>query len=870
MPAEATWHSPPSLGLNAGHGVLEFNLARCDDLAHDIGSGKTRAGELAMATSRRPSATRKTVPDAPSPLSSEALRWRCDREDLTFDTTEDVEPVAGVVGQDMAVEAVRYGLATKAPGQNIFVRGLTGTGRLTSVRRLLEDLRLTCPLVKDRCYVHNFSQPERPRLITPEAGRGQELQRRVGGLIRFIRDHLAPALTSKGVNARRTRLDQETERKLKEFVAPFEEALQAAGLTLVSVEAGPVMQTAMFPLIEGKAIPPEEFDELHRQGEITDADFKAVRDKYDEFEQQLTELNERTGKIRRKHADAVAELFEKSARSLLENIVGEIQAAFPDPAVRTFLNEVVDDVVEQRLGNLEEGSVFTRLYKVNVVLGHGRDTGCPIVVETAPTVRNLLGTVDYEYEPGDEVRPNHIGIRAGSLLQADGGFLILEDREVLNEPDAWRALKRVLRTGKLEIATQGSAFPGWAPALKPDPIEVDVKVVLLGDPGTYALLDEHDADFPHLFKVLADFDDVIERNEAGCRHYAAILAHIARQEQLLPFDRGAVAALVEHGARIAASSGKLSARFGRIADIAREAAFVASEASPPRSKEKPRCVTADDVRQAVHRGKRRADLPARRYRELVADGTIRVETTGSAVGQINALAVLQAGPMVYGFPTRITATIGPGTAGVINIEREAALSGAIHTKGFYILGGLLRYLLRTDHPLAFDASVAFEQSYGAIDGDSASGAEICCLLSALTDIPIRQDLAMTGAIDQRGNIMAVGAVNEKVEGFFDSCRDIGTLDGHGVIIPLANAGDLMLREDLVEACVAGRFHVYAIDSVHEALTLLTGRAPGKRDPSGKYAKDSVLGIAVRRAREYWLKAARHPASTRAGSSAAKK
>jgi len=811
-----------------------------------------------MATPRHRSVKSKATPRIPNALPPEALRSRCSEDGLTFDTTVDVEPVAGVVGQDTAVEAVRYGLATSAPGQNVFVRGLTGTGRLTLVQRLLEDLRLTCPLVKDRCYVHNFTQPERPRLITLEAGRGQELQRRVGGLIRFIRDHLAPALSSKGVSSRRAQLDQETEKKLKELVAPFEASLHEAGLALVTIEAGPVMQVAIFPIVDGKTVPPDEYDELHREGSVSDEDFKAVHEKFDEFSTQLNELNERASKIRRKHAEAVAEVFESAARSLLKNIVGEIQAAFDDPIVRTFLSEVVDDVVENRLGSLTEGNDFTRLYQVNVVLGHQRNGECPIITETAPTLRNLLGTVDHEYEPGDEVRPNHLGIRAGSLLQANGGFLILEDREILGEPEAWKALKRVLRTGKLEITTPGSAFPGFAPALKPDPIDVDVKIVMLGDPYTYAVLDAYDADFPYLFKVLADFDDVMERDEIGCQHYAAILSHIARDEELLPFDRGAVAALVEQGARIAASGTKLSARFGRIADLAREAAFVASEANPERPKEAYDRGVADDVRQAVQRGKQRANLPARRFREYVADGTIRVQTSGTAVGQINALAVIQAGPMVYGFPTRITATIGPGTAGVINIEREAALSGAIHTKGFYILGGLLRYLLRTEHPLAFEASVAFEQSYGSIDGDSASGAEICCLISALTDIPLRQNLAMTGAIDQQGHIMAIGAVNEKIEGFFDVCRELGTLDGQGVIIPRSNADELMLREDLLEACSAGQFYVYAIDSVHEALALLTGRTAGERGKTGKYPKSSVLGIAVRRAHDYWLKAARRP------------
>jgi ATP-dependent Lon protease len=305
---------------------------------------------------------------------------------------------------------------------------------------------------------------------------------------------------------------------------------------------------------------------------------------------------------------------------------------------------------------------------------------------------------------------------------------------------------------------------------------------------------------------------------------------------------------VEHGARISAKGGKLSVRFGRVADIAREGAFIATEAGSS-------SVSGDDIREAVRRTKRRADLPSRRFRELLADGTICVQTSGSTVGQINGLAVLQAGPLTFGFPARITATIGPGTAGVINIEREAALSGAIHTKGFYILGGLLRRLLKTDHPLAFDASVAFEQSYGGIDGDSASGAEICCLLSALTEVPIRQSLAMTGAIDQIGHLLAIGAVNEKIEGFFDTCCDAGTTDGAGVIIPRSNADELMLRHDVVEACREGRFHVYAAGTVHEAIELLTGMPPGVRDKQGNYPEGSVLGLALRRAHEYWLKAA---------------
>ncbi|MFQ5415349.1 MAG: Lon protease family protein, partial [Phycisphaerae bacterium] len=626
----------------------------------------------------------------------------------------------------------------------------------------------------------------------------------------------------------------------KEVVAPFERSLEEAGLTLVSVQADPVVQTAIFPLVDGKAVPPEEFDQRHARGEITDAVHKAARESFTRIEHRLTEVNDRAGEIRRQHEEAVAELLGTAVRSILGARVRDILRTFPRPAVETFVTGIVNDVVTNWLGSIGQETDFTSLYRVNVVLEHHGEGACPVIAEDAPTVRNLIGTIDYDFESGDEPRTSHMGIRAGSLLRADGGFLLLEARDVLNEEAAWKVLMRVLRTGRLEIAPPETVLRGAVPSLKPEPIEINMTVVMIGDPDTYFALDAQDPDFPQLFKVLADFDTTMPRDDTGAAQYAGVLARIAREEGLGPFDRGAVAALVEHGARIASRNGKLTARFGRIADVAREGAFIAR-------RRRARAVGAADVDEAVRRAKRRANLPSRRFRELVADGTIRVETVGSVVGQINGLAVLQAGPMVYGFPTRITATIGPGTAGVINIDREAALSGAIHTKGFYILGGLLRYLLRTDHPLAFDASVAFEQSYGAIDGDSASGAEICCLLSALTDVPLRQDIAVTGAIDQLGHILAVGAVNEKVEGFFDACRDVGLTGTQGVMIPKANAGDLMLRKDLVDACREGMFSVYAVETVHEVLSCLTGRPAGHRSHNGAYPKGTLLARAVARA-----------------------
>jgi len=811
-----------------------------------------------MARPKKTSAGKSAGKNLHEPLPADCLRWSCNPDELAFDSTAEIEPVTGVVGQDDAVEALLFGLETNAPGQNVFVRGLSGTGRLTLLRRMLQEIQPSCPLTQDRCYVHNFTQPDQPRLITLPPGKGLVFRRLVDKLSEFIRNHLGAALTSEAIKARRKALDQSAAKELEQHVKPFKQALKEAGLELVSFQAGPGVQTAIFPVVDGKPVPPEEFEQLRTQGQVTEEQAAALAESAKNFEKQLSEINEKASGIRRRHEQAVQELMEKSARWILSEIVRDIEEEFPEHEVRTFLNELVDDLIENRLGNDDENDDFTRLYRVNVVLEHKGDMTCPIIAESAPSIRNLLGTIDYEFDSGKEVRVSHMGIRAGSLLRADGGYLILDARDVLAEAGAWKVLVRTLRTGQMEIVPPESASSRPGPSLKPEPIPVTTKVVLLGEAETYYLLDMHDPDFSQQFKVLADFETVIPRDDEGVSSYASVLARISQDEQLSPFDRTAVAALAEQGARIAARKGKLTTRFGRLADIAREAAFIAGKIGRQR-------VTGDDVDEAIRRGKRRADLPSRRFREFLADGTIRIETRGSVVGQINGLAVLQAGPLMYGFPARITATIGPGTAGVINIEREAALSGAIHTKGFYILGGLMRTLLRTDHPLAFDASVAFEQSYGGIDGDSASGAEICCLLSALTDIPLRQDIAMTGAIDQMGHILAIGAVNEKIEGFFDACRDLGMTGTQGVIIPRSNAGNLMLREDVVDACREGRFHVYAVETVHEALEIFTGLEAGRRGGNGRYPDGALLGIAVKRARDYWRKASRAPAAaSRAG------
>jgi ATP-dependent Lon protease len=756
------------------------------------------------------------------------------------------------------MEALSFGLEMRGPGQNVFVRGLSGSGRLSLVRQLIEEIHPTCPAVPDRCYVHDFAQPDRPRLIELPPGQGPRFEARLDAFCRFITEELVPYLASDALRARRTALDDRVQEEIRRLGKPFEDELAAAGLALVPVEVGRTVQPVILPVLDGEPAPPERFKQLRKAGRIPDAEAERIHQRIGDFAKRFQEVSEKIDEVQSRHKEALEQLVTAEARALLERELRRIEAAFPQDSVRRFLGEILDDVVEKRLRSLSETESFTRQYRVNVLCTRTDGDGCAVVIENAPTLHNLLGSIEREFQGTNALRSDHLMIRGGALLRADGGFLILEAADLLREPGAWKVLVRTLRTGKLEIVpSEMSAF--WpVPLLNPEPIPVDVKVILLGDPALFYLMDAEDPDFASLFKVLADFDTTIPRDAQGARYYAGVLSRLARSESLPHFSADAVRLLVEHGARIAQRSDRLTIRFGRILDIAREAAFL------HRKKDGGGVVAVDEIRDAIRRSKRRGDLPARTFRKLVEEGRIHVQLSGREAGQVNGLAVIQAGPMIYGFPTRITATVGPGTAGTISIEREAQLSGAIHTKGFYILGGLLRHLLRTQHPLAFSASIAFEQSYGGMDGDSASGAEICCLLSALTGVPLRQDVAMTGAIDQHGRILPVGAITEKIEGFFDICTEERLTGTQGVIIPTANAGDLMLRDDVVDAARAGTFHVYAVERVEEALTILTGCAVGARDGDAGYPDDTLLALAERKAYDYWRMATIGPGTARGG------
>ncbi len=738
------------------------------------------------------------------PLDPSVLRWSCARP--SFNDTRDVEPAPGIVGQDHACEALRYGLTIDAKGQNVFVRGEAGTGRLTLVKEVLEQVHPESPAGLDRLYVLDPDAPDSPKLISVAPGHGRALKNRLDELIRFIREDLVDLAQTESLIDRTHAIQSQADKEVEHITGPFEAAIAEAGLVVVSVEdEDGDEQPAVVPVIEGEPVPPQQLGTMVAAGAMTAADAHTLREVLDVRTQELRRLSVKVTRIRKRTHHRVQRLVREEVQAVLEDAVADLRRDVP--VVRSWLDKVVEEV-PRILPVLRENPELCERYRANLLVARDPEAPRPKIFVTNPTFQSLVGSVD---SPGE--RPPHVGIHAGSILQADGGFLVLDANDIVAEPGAWSALTRTLKAGLLDLAPQDP--PGTtqrAPGVKPEPIPVNVKVVLVGTPALYYALDAADDDFTQLFKVLADFDDVIPRDAGGLRRYAQVLSSLSSRGQLPPFTSNAVAALCEQGARVASERNKLTARFGRINDIAREAAFIARRRQVDK-------VHREDVEDAVQAAVRRADLPGRRFRERVADGTWRIDTKGEVVGQINGLAVIHAGPQVYGFPSRITASLGPGLEGAVHVEREAELSGQIHTKGFYILKGTLRHLLATEHPLTFDASITHEQSYGGIDGDSASGAELCALVSALTNLPARQGLAMTGAIDQVGNVLPIGAANEKIEGFFDTCAAMGLTGDQGVLVPKANVGDLNLRRDVVEACRAGRFAVYGVDHIRQALCL---------------------------------------------------
>ena len=761
-------------------------------------------------------------------LRPEQLRRTCDPEKLKFATTDDISPLKAVIGQQRAVEAIAFGLNVAGPGYHIFVTGLEGTGKTTIVRELVAQHAARRPAADDWCLVHNFADPFRPRVLRLEAGGGAALAEAMERFINDLRQRLPRALAGKGYQQRRAAIEKEFQQKAKRLMEAIEGKAAGLGLGVNRTSEGliPIV------LVDGQPIDRQHFQALP----------KAEKDR---IQNGLQKIRKAIAQADRSASHAGAEMagaLERMRRSTVERLVSESLAPLREAygkngTVGDFLDAAAADIGRHLEGFLEElGSEeapdaqiededFLRRYRVNVLADRRGSQGAPVVFEPNPTYANIFGRIERRTAEGT-VSTDHTLVQAGALVQANGGYLILDVESVLTVDLVWEALKRALANRTLAIEDLGAAGGGPS-ALRPGPIELDVKVILLGGWEPFTLLQNYDVKFNKLFRVRADFDYEVARSAARVRQYARFVARVCRESDLRPFTAAAVAAVVEYGQVLTADQRKLSLRFGPIVGLLKEADYWARQ-------DRARTVDAVHVRKSIAKQRFRHNLSEEKVHESYLDGTILIDVQGEVVGQVNALAVYQLGELSFGRPTRITAEVFAGEAGVLNVEREANLSGSSHDKGVLIITGWLGRTFARRRPLNLSISITFEQSYAGVDGDSASSTELYAVLSSLAEVPIRQGIAATGSVNQKGQIQAIGGVNEKIEGYFEVCRSKGLSGTQGVIIPRANLANLMLNGDVTAAVAEGGFHIWAVETVEAGIQILTGMAAGRPDAEGHY------------------------------------
>lgn len=767
-------------------------------------------------------------------VAPELLRTVCLPDDLPFETTASLDDLPGGLGQARAEEALRFGLSMAQPGYNVFVLGETGTGRHATVSRLLQELAASGEVPPDLCYLHNFDDPLRPRLLSLPAGRGAALRADMQAFIRDIGPAIEAALESE-THVNRVESLQEAHKTREEgALQELEKACAADNLALVHTAEGFVFA----PTQNGETMSPEAFEALAASNRATiEACVERWSDRFAQLLQEFPgwrkELNEAAKRAER---DALSPAITHLMRGLREAYADlpNVQAQF-EAINRDLLDSGADwaSPAEGEEAVAEEESVaqFHR-FQVKLLVDNAGARGAPVVCEDNPGFSNLVGRIEQISCMGNLVTHFNL-IRAGALHRAHGGYLVVDGERLFSQPYAWAGLKRALRGREIRIEPPAEA-QGWATTLtlEPEPVPCKVKVVVVGDRELFSVLTESDPDFPELFKVAADFDDDLLRTTENVNHYARLLATLGRASGLRPFDRAAIARLVEHGSRLAEDSGRLSLQTRLMADLMREADHHAAGVSLP-------LVGRAQVDYAVAARARRFGRYSERVLESMIDGSTLISTSGERAGQINALVVVEMAGEHFGHPMRITATARLGEGEIVDIERETDLGGAIHSKGVLILTAFLGARYARRRPLSLSASLVFEQSYVPVEGDSASLAELCALLSALSDVPIRQSLAITGSVNQFGEVQVIGGVNEKIEGFFDLCARRGLTGRQGVVIPAASVRHLMLREDVVEASRNGQFHVYPVETVDQAMAVLTGLPAGEPDAKGVMPSGSI-------------------------------
>lgn len=783
-------------------------------------------------------------------LTEEQVVRRCPPANFSFETTDELEPLKdGIIGQPRAVEAMEFGLAMSTGGYNMFMSGPTGTGKTTYAETKVRGVARERPAPSDWCYVYNFDEPDRPTALAFPPGQGARFRRDMEDLVEEAQTEIRRAFESEEYESRRLSLIQRGEREAEEIWQALEEEARAMRFIVQRSPTG-IITAPLSPL--DRPYSPEQFAVLpeEQKERLTQAG--------QELRGRVNDAIRRIRHVERATRDALRQMERETGHYAIDHLFQAMKARYQDfPRVQVYLEKVQADMIERletlRSDGRDGGALSNPLqvltsrarsdallrYRVNLLVSNDRTEGAPVVVETNPTYYNLVGRVEYEGELGT-LRTDFTMIKPGALHRANGGYLIIQARDLLMNHMAWPALKRALKTGEISIENLGEQHGVVATtSLRPEPIPLNVKVILIGHPYLYHLLHFHDEDFRKYFKVRVDFDHQMPRTPENERRYAEFICSRCRRENLPAFAPSGVARVVEFSSRLAGHRDKLSTRFNEIAEIIAEAGMWAR-------REGAAAVEGRHVLQAVDAKVYRSNQVEERVLEMIQRGTLLVDVDGAKVGQINGVALLQVGDYAFGKPMRITARCFLGNRGVINIEREADLSGRIHNKGVLILSHYLGGKFAQNKPLALWASLAFEQSYDEVEGDSASAAELYALLSELSGLPIDQGVAVTGSVNQKGEIQPIGGVNEKIEGFYHACKVKGLTGRQGVIIPRANVENLMLKEEVAQAVAEGRFHVWAVDSVDQGIEILTGVPAGAPGSDGRYPADSVNGLVDRR------------------------
>jgi len=780
-------------------------------------------------------------------VPAERLRRICDPSSLGFRTTEGLKPVEGIIGQARAIRALQFGLAIQEHGFNIYVAGLPGTGRTTAVKAFLEELARQKEVPTDWCYVHHFKDPYFPKAMKLPPGKGKVLQEDMRKLVEEARREIPRVFEKEDYTMRRERIGDGLRKKREALFTRLGERAQEKGFLIQSSQVG----LLIIPVVDGNpmsdqdfmALPPERKEEILKRRSVVEEELKAATKELKAAEKETNE--------------ELQNLDREVALFAVGYLLNDLKERYEDlPQVLNYLKEVQEDILEN-IGQFRgggEGSsemllpmarlreLAFRKYQVNVVVDNSGMTGAPVVMEFNPTNNNLFGRIEKESEFGALVT-DFTMIRAGSLHRANGGYLVVQVEELLRNIFSWDGLKRSIRNREIAIEEAGERLGFIATkSLSPEPIPLETKVILIGNPALYHLLFAYDEDFNELFKVKADFDTRMDWTEENIKTYAASLWSLCCRERLRHMDAGAVAKVIEHSSRLAEDQEKLSTRFIEISDIMREANHYASSAGSS-------LVTRGEVEKAIEERIYRSNLIQERINDLIAKGVLCIDTEGEVVGQVNGLAVISLGDFAFGRPNRITVSVGLGREGIIDIERESKLGGRIHTKGVMILGGFLADRYAQDKPLALSARLVFEQSYEEVEGDSASSTELYALLSALSGLPIRQGIAVTGSVNQKGQVQAIGGVNQKVEGFFQICQAKGLTGAQGVIIPESNLSNLMLKEEVVQAAREGKFHIWPVKTIDEGIEILTGQQAGQKRADLTFEPDTVNDRVNRRLQE---------------------